>query len=326
MSIEVSWGGNGRQRSTAERNVWAAVANSGRSDASPASYARAIGWWRWLQWASAAGCAASVAAFLWLMVGGQLTGVPNGGVVCALFVLLIVAKTARRHVVALRRAFIRHGEMPAYLERKLAAELPGTTHAQRQQVWRGLRQFFMAYSACAHQPVGMPSKAVDAAWHVFLLDTSAYAKWCSVAFGRMLHHSPAEVMAKSAKRNDALRRTWFWACQFEGLDAEAPSRIPLLFDLDRNLQWAPDAAPVVTYTTDERQADRLRTQGSGGTVLVATLFASSAYAGSVADFGRANPKPRDTGGTAGGCGSFNGSDGGGDGGGDGCGGGGCGGD
>ncbi|MGJ3701035.1 hypothetical protein [Variovorax sp. AFSI2.2] len=48
----------------------------------------------------------------------------------------------------------------------------------------------------------------------------------------MLHHSPAEVLGKDPKRNDGLRRSWYWACKEESIDPRKPARLPLLFALD----------------------------------------------------------------------------------------------
>ena len=42
----------------------------------------------------------------------------------------------------------------------------------------------------------------------------------------------AEVLGKDPKRNDGLRRTWYWACKEESIDPRKPSRLPLLFALD----------------------------------------------------------------------------------------------
>lgn len=35
-----------------------------------------------------------------------------------------------------------------------------------------------------------PSKAVDPAWHTFMLHTQEYTAWCDEHFGRHLHHAP----------------------------------------------------------------------------------------------------------------------------------------
>ncbi|MFD4374069.1 glycine-rich domain-containing protein [Streptomyces sp. NPDC058486] len=35
-----------------------------------------------------------------------------------------------------------------------------------------------------------PSKAVDPAWHAFMLHSQEYSAWCQEHFGRYLHHAP----------------------------------------------------------------------------------------------------------------------------------------
>ena len=40
-----------------------------------------------------------------------------------------------------------------------------------------------------------PSRAIDSAWHLFILHTADYASYCQERFGRFLHHVPTyEIM------------------------------------------------------------------------------------------------------------------------------------
>jgi hypothetical protein len=41
----------------------------------------------------------------------------------------------------------------------------------------------------------MPSRAVDEAWHEFILDSIPYTRFCNLAFGAYLHHTPDEGMS-----------------------------------------------------------------------------------------------------------------------------------
>jgi hypothetical protein len=88
----------------------------------------------------------------------------------------------------------------------------------------------------------MPSKVVDSLWHEFILHTRAYEGFCRRAFGRMLHHTPAEALASDAQRNSkqalGLRRAWYWSCKEEGIDPRKPDRLPMLFALDTTLAIA----------------------------------------------------------------------------------------
>ena len=102
-------------------------------------------------------------------------------------------------------------------------------------VERGLRQYFLAYHRSKGQFFAMPSKAVDAAWHELMMHTAAYQACCELTLRRFLHHTPVEAPGMKADRNDALRRTWFWACRDEGINPRLPTRLPLLFALDAKL-------------------------------------------------------------------------------------------
>ncbi|HET6359946.1 hypothetical protein [Streptomyces sp.] len=35
-----------------------------------------------------------------------------------------------------------------------------------------------------------PSKAVDPAWHTFMLHSAEYTAWCQERYGRYIHHAP----------------------------------------------------------------------------------------------------------------------------------------
>jgi hypothetical protein len=133
---------------------------------------------------------------------------------------------------SLRRQFIRDAEFPRFLAAKVLEAHPGLQPRDAELVLRGLRQFFMAYLRSGRQFVGMPSKVVDSAWHAYILHTQGYALWCERAFGHMLHHTPAEAMGSNARRNNGLRRTWYWACKEESINPRKPARLPLLFALD----------------------------------------------------------------------------------------------
>jgi hypothetical protein len=112
----------------------------------------------------------------------------------------------------------------------------------------------------------MPSQVVDAVWHEFILHTRGYEAWCSAAFGRLLHHAPAEVLGRDSRRNDGLRRAWFWSCKEESINPRQPTRLPLLFALDKKF-----AIPGgFTYVPDCRDIDRQ----SGSDAYCGTSFGS----------------------------------------------------
>ena len=205
---------------------------------------------------------------------------------------------------SLRRQFVREAPLPRFLGTKLCERYPQLSPRDTELVLRGLRQFFMAHLRSGRAFVAMPSRVVDAAWHEFILHTRGYELWCDTAFGRLLHHSPAEVLGRDARRNDGLRRVWFWACKEESIDPRQPSRLPLLFALDRKF----GIPGGFHYVPDCREIDRQ----SGSDAYCGTSFGGS-------DGGGGGDAPGDTAGF-GGADSSAGGDSGGDGGG--CGGGG----
>jgi hypothetical protein len=49
----------------------------------------------------------------------------------------------------------------------------------------------------ASEPLA-PSRAIDAAWHTFILHTADYASYCQDRFGRFLHHVPTDEIMEDA--------------------------------------------------------------------------------------------------------------------------------
>ncbi len=149
-----------------------------------------------------------------------------------------------------RRRFVREAPLPGFLVQKLRAAHPQLLPRDAELVLHGLRQFFIAYLRGGRRFVAMPSRVVDTAWHEFILHTRAYQRWCATAFGGMLHHSPAEVLGRDARRNDGLRRSWYWACKEESIDPRHPARLPLLFALDakfaiaNGFRYVPDCSDI----------------------------------------------------------------------------------
>ncbi|AUY48099.1 hypothetical protein [Streptomyces sp. CB01881] len=78
-----------------------------------------------------------------------------------------------------------------------ALELPDAVYKTcpfkpRELVATGLRQWLRCCGAAMldRQIIGMPSFAVDEAWHGLILCTERYAAFCEAAYGRFLHHHP----------------------------------------------------------------------------------------------------------------------------------------
>jgi hypothetical protein len=200
-----------------------------------------------------------------------------------------------------RERLIREGPLPHFLKRKLREAYPHLSQKDCELVERGLRQYFLACSRSGRRFVSMPSRVVDAMWHEFILHTQAYREWCRTALGGFLHHTPAEVLSSSAKRNDGLRRAWYWACRDEAINPRLPTRLPLLFALDTKLA----IENGFRYVPDCRDIDR-KAEGSTAFAYCGTDFGGGDFSGDGASFGGAESSS-DGGsggdGDGGGCGS-----------------------
>jgi len=172
----------------------------------------------------------------------------NGSVPLAMlatFLLIVAAVAHWRWLKANACRVIRAYPFPGFLRDKLRAAHPQLDDAALRNVERGLRQFFIASAQADGRFVAMPSKVVDALWHEYILYTRGYEAFCRKAFGRLLHHTPAEALppgkkpdSRQAQQFAGLRRAWYWSCKEEAIDPRKPSRLPLLFALDSSLAIA----------------------------------------------------------------------------------------
>ena len=95
----------------------------------------------------------------------------------------------------------------------------------------GLRQWLRCAGAALRdgEIIGMPSRAVDEAWHGLILCTARYAAFCDAAYGRFLHHHPEGDGASGAgdPMHDQLSRTVIaWTL------VARPGEACVLWDLD----------------------------------------------------------------------------------------------
>ena len=164
------------------------------------------------------------------------------------FLAAVGVLIAGRYVLDYRRErFIREYKWPPQLLEKLERHHAGFTRKESGLVGNGLRQFFLAYLGGGRRHVSMPSEVVDELWHEFILYTRDYHAFCSKAFGRFLHHTPAVRLSPGLKSsNEGLRRVWFQCCKQENISPSNPWRLPLLFALDTKFNipngyvYAPD--------------------------------------------------------------------------------------
>jgi hypothetical protein len=190
-----------------------------------------------------------------------------------------------------RQAYIRTAPLPRGLYAQVQLRHPQLTSGDCQLVARGLRQYFLACSAANKAMVAMPSQVADDLWHAFILDTRAYAEFCTRAFGRFLHHTPAVNLGADRVRNAGLRRCWAHTCKEENIDPRQPARLPLLFALDTKLK----IAGGFVYAAD---CSGLRRQDGGSGVHCGGDFSSSSVDGGTDGLSDGG----DGGGDGGGCG------------------------
>jgi hypothetical protein len=148
---------------------------------------------------------------------------------------LIVWMLWRNWARSRRVAYIDNFPYARLLDKRLATRHPELSEAQRQEVFIGLNDYFQLCRTAGKRMVAMPSQAVDDAWHEFILFTRQYNQFCQGAFGRFLHHTPAEAMSAPTQASEGIRRAWRLACAREGIDPQKPDRLPRLFALDAAL-------------------------------------------------------------------------------------------
>jgi hypothetical protein len=134
----------------------------------------------------------------------------------------------------------------------------------RALVETGLRQWLRCCGVAMRdgRRIGMPSHAVDEAWHGLILCTGRYARFCEDAYGRFLHHFPEGDGfggGTSDSMTDQLGRTVVaWSL------VARPGEQCVLWDLDTvvgvDRPWGIPAARV------EAVESALRAAGSGASI------------------------------------------------------------
>jgi hypothetical protein len=161
----------------------------------------------------------------------------------------------RREELDRRRLYIEGYSFPPALRDRIAEHSDlELTSSQVSLVLDGLRAWFVTCLYADGKTLGMPSRAVDVAWHEFILMTREYQSFCDDAFGYYLHHTPEQTLDEPMPT--ALRRTLLATDRQPDLTGYAG--IPLLFALDSQLGLADGQ----TWTPED--LDQLREQGSDG--------------------------------------------------------------
>src|SRR5690348_9063613 len=84
-------------------------------------------------------------------------------------------------------------EFSGYLSERIRLVNPTLDKDGRGLIVQGLREWFICCAWRGGMVLGMPSRAVDRAWHEFILDSSSYFAFSYWVFGNYLHHVPDEA-------------------------------------------------------------------------------------------------------------------------------------
>ncbi|WP_431963010.1 hypothetical protein [Nocardia sp. bgisy134] len=130
----------------------------------------------------------------------------------------------------------------------------------RELVETGLRQWLRCCGAAMRdgQVIGMPSHAVDEAWHGLILCTERYAAFCTAAYGRFLHHypdgdaPPRKLVAHGSMAEQLGRTVVAWSM------VARPDETCVLWDLDSKVgvahPWGIDARRVAAIEAELHRA------------------------------------------------------------------------
>lgn len=131
--------------------------------------------------------------------------------------------------------FIESYTFPLAVKEKVIKTYPHLSVNDLELVITGLREYFHICNATGRSAVSMPSQVVDVAWHEFILFTRIYEDFCTHAFRRFLHHTPAQTMQSPTVAQHGIKLAWRLACSRESIKPESPTHLPLLFAMDARL-------------------------------------------------------------------------------------------
>ena len=152
-----------------------------------------------------------------------------------LFLTVITFFIVRKSRKSKQLAYIQSYKFPNKVTNRLQEVYPHLSDEDVKKVLRALRDYFHICHEAKNKMVSMPSQVVDVAWHEFILFTREYQSFCSHALGRFLHHTPSEAMKSPTIAQDGIKRAWRIACAKEKIDPNTPSRLPLIFAIDAQL-------------------------------------------------------------------------------------------
>lgn len=119
-------------------------------------------------------------------------------------------------------------------------------HLSEVDVTTAFEQLRLYFGVCwwnEKKLVAMPSKLVDACWHVFICDTRNYARFCEAVFGKFLHHEqPSANELQSVNASERYQMLMIPnARAYQGALRHATNTglaVPDLFSIDERLRIA----------------------------------------------------------------------------------------
>lgn len=125
----------------------------------------------------------------------------------------------------------------------------------RDLIVTGLRQWLRCCTPGLGQGgmIGMPSRAVDEAWHGLILCTATYSTFCERAYGTFLHHHPAGGTPPGVRGATDSRDEQFFRTIRAWSVVARPGEACVLWDLDQRVgvaePWGVDLARAATIRT-----------------------------------------------------------------------------
>lgn len=157
------------------------------------------------------------------------------GGIFLLLIFVLLGYAFYRKKKASQLLYIDRYRFNSAIGKKVQARYPHLTDTHIQLVFSGLREYFYICNQSRWRMVSMPSQVVDVAWHEFILFTRQYHTFCKKGLGRFLHHTPTEAMQTRTLAQDGIKRAWRLSCAKHSVNPSSPTRLPLLFAIDSQL-------------------------------------------------------------------------------------------
>jgi len=156
-------------------------------------------------------------------------------IVIGSFILLGVMWFLQKEKKERQLRFLEHYKFSSALLKRVQQEHNYLSDEDILKVARAMKDYFIICHMAKGKMVAMPSEIVDVLWHEFILFTREYEHFCKQGLGRFLHHVPTEAMKSKTQAQEGIKRAWRLACAKEGINPKHPTKLPLLFHIDKTL-------------------------------------------------------------------------------------------